>query len=168
MSAKIYDIGRIYKISSPNTDKIYIGSTIRNLNDRFKQHKYYTNNKEANNYRRVSDVLAFGDAVITELFKFENITLNELHSHEHKVILENKTVNAHLNGDGKKYEADKKRHDKEFTVCCMYCECEMKQRNMSNHIKSMKHCNKKIEVMKHELGPDFNKIKLNGKQCSIA
>jgi ribosomal protein S18 len=28
--------------------------------------------------------------------------------------------------------------------------------------------NKKIEVMKHELNPDFGKIKVNGKECSIS
>lgn len=168
MSTKIYDIGRIYKISSPNTYKIYIGSTVQSLNDRFSHHKRYFNYKEANNHRRSSDIIAYGDAVITELFKFENITLKVLREHEHKAILENNTVNAQLNGNGKKYEANRKRHEQEINVCCMYCDCEMKKRNMSNHVKSMKHCNKKIEVLKHELGPDFNKIKLNGKQCSIA
>lgn len=168
MSTKIYDIGRIYKISSPNTDKIYIGSTVQSLNDRFSHHKRYFNYKEANNHRKSSDIIAYGDAVITELFKFENITLNELHSHEHKVILENNVVNKQLNGDQKKIKEHRKHHDKEFTVCCMYCECEMKKRNMSNHIKSMKHCNNKIEVIKHELGTEFENIKLNGKKCSIS
>ena len=168
MSTKIYDIGRIYKISSPNTDKIYIGSTVQSLNDRFTHHKYYTKNKEANNYRRVSDIIAFGDAVITELFKFENITLTELHSHEHKVILENKTVNRQLSGNVKKYEANKKSHNNDPVIRCIYCECEMRKRNMSNHIKSMKHDNNKTEILKHVLGPAFEKIKLNGKQCSIA
>jgi hypothetical protein len=33
-----YQTGKIYKIVSQNTDKIYIGSTIQNLDDRLKQH----------------------------------------------------------------------------------------------------------------------------------
>jgi len=32
--------GFIYKITSPNTHNIYIGSTFNNINTRFKQHKY--------------------------------------------------------------------------------------------------------------------------------
>ena len=32
-------IGYIYKISSPSTDKIYIGSTIQSLKKRFIHHK---------------------------------------------------------------------------------------------------------------------------------
>jgi hypothetical protein len=38
-----YKNGKIYKICSPNTDKIYIGSTIVPLNTRFREHKKKTN-----------------------------------------------------------------------------------------------------------------------------
>jgi hypothetical protein len=33
-----YENGKIYKLVSPNTDKVYIGSTIRSLKERFKEH----------------------------------------------------------------------------------------------------------------------------------
>jgi hypothetical protein len=33
-----YENGKIYKLVSPNTDKVYIGSTIRTLSSRFKGH----------------------------------------------------------------------------------------------------------------------------------
>ena len=35
-----YDNAKIYKITSPHTDKIYIGSTTRPLNQRMHQHEY--------------------------------------------------------------------------------------------------------------------------------
>jgi hypothetical protein len=34
-----YSEGKIYKLTSSQTDKVYIGSTIRSLNVRFSNHK---------------------------------------------------------------------------------------------------------------------------------
>ena len=36
-----YQNGKIYKITSPSTNKIYVGSTTRLLNLRFRDHKYH-------------------------------------------------------------------------------------------------------------------------------
>jgi hypothetical protein len=35
-----YKNGKIYKITNPNNEKYYIGSTVLDLDKRFKQHKY--------------------------------------------------------------------------------------------------------------------------------
>lgn len=50
-------IGYIYKITSPSTDKIYIGSTTQTLIERFKCHKYH---KSCNSKL----ILTFSDSVI--------------------------------------------------------------------------------------------------------
>ena len=47
-----YDNGKIYKITSPHTDKVYVGSTIRSLKERLRKHldmyKRYQNGKSKN------------------------------------------------------------------------------------------------------------------------
>ncbi len=63
-------IGRIYKIVSPNTDKVYIGSTIRSLNKRFNNHMSEYRKYVDNTYKkhiRSFDVIACGDASIVLL-----------------------------------------------------------------------------------------------------
>ena len=151
-------------ISSPNTDKVYIGSTIHALTTRFSRHK------AIGNTTRSSIIIAAGDAKITELFKFETCTIKELRAKEYEYIQQHKDKLVNLSGTKgmTNLEFSKKQYEQEFTECCMYCGIEMKQRHMKQHCKSMKHCNKKIEVMKHELSPEFGNIKLNGKECSIS
>ena len=38
MDTKI--IGRVYKLTSSHTDEVYIGSTVQELSDRLREHKY--------------------------------------------------------------------------------------------------------------------------------
>ena len=61
----------VYKISSPSTDKVYIGSTTRSLNRRFSQHKGIGNNT------RSKEIIALGDAVIECLEKVDADTMKE-------------------------------------------------------------------------------------------
>ena len=81
-------MGIIYKISSPHTEKVYIGSTICTLKKRLQGHKanykMYMNGK----YHFVTsfEVIKLGDTVIEELEKLENITLVELHHREGYLI----------------------------------------------------------------------------------
>ena len=46
-----YNEGKIYKITSDHTNRIYIGSTTRNLNDRITKHKCYYNKWKDNKTR---------------------------------------------------------------------------------------------------------------------
>lgn len=147
-------------ISSPNIDRVYIGSTIQALTQRFSVHKSNRNST------RSAIIIAAGDAKITELFKFETCTIEELRSKEYEYIQQYKDKLVNIRETKK--EENKKVYERELKECCMYCECEMKQKHMKQHCRSMKHNLKKIEVMKHELGPEFRKIKLNNKECSIA
>jgi len=47
-----YNEGKIYKITSDHTNRIYIGSTTRNLNDRITTHKCYYNKWKDNKTRQ--------------------------------------------------------------------------------------------------------------------
>ena len=111
-------------VSSPNTDKVYIGSTVQSLTARFARHK------AVSNHTRSVIIIAAGDAKITELFKFETCTVQELRDKEHQ-----NTKN----------------------ICCV-CGGKYTHKNKTQHFKSKKHV----------LGQEFEKIKVNGKECSIA
>jgi len=100
-------IGRIYKITSPQTDKIYIGSTINGLLERLMNHKsQFKNNK--NNYCSSKEIVCFSDCKIelidiiefenkSELFKLEKTYIittpncvNKMHSETYKRIKVNR------------------------------------------------------------------------------
>jgi hypothetical protein len=63
-------IGKIYKISSCETDKIYIGSTKLNLNERLKEHKKDYKAFIKGNGRYISSC---------ELVKFSNVEIELIH-----------------------------------------------------------------------------------------
>jgi len=63
-------IGRIYKITSPSTDKIYIGSTTKTLSYRFSSHKI--------NHCSSIEIINYGDSKIELLEEFECQDKDEL------------------------------------------------------------------------------------------
>ena len=63
--------GYIYVISSPSTDKIYIGSTTNNLNHRLAVHK---NDRDCTS----ENIIKYGDAVINMIEEVEYNNENEL------------------------------------------------------------------------------------------
>lgn len=63
-----YDNAKIYKITSQNTDDVYIGSTCRVLDDRFRNHKNDYSRWVKNNeckYLISYEILKYADAKIT-------------------------------------------------------------------------------------------------------
>ena len=77
-------IGRIYKITSSNTDKIYIGSTSKKLTERLRSHeidyKRYQNGKY--HYVKSYDILEKENYRIQLLEQIEYETKKELHERE--------------------------------------------------------------------------------------
>ena len=67
------ELSFVYKISSPQNDKVYIGSTSKKLNVRLNQHKIaynrFLNGKGKN--QGSFDVVKFNDCIIEELESFE-------------------------------------------------------------------------------------------------
>ena len=57
-----YKNGKIYQILSPNTDKVYIGSTTQPLHKRFYEHKSKVTKPD--HYRASCEVIKAGDAKI--------------------------------------------------------------------------------------------------------
>lgn len=71
-----YSKGKIYVIRSPNTEKVYIGSTVRCLKRRFRQHT------DTRNCCRSGEIIKFGGAYIELLEDYACKTRVELESRE--------------------------------------------------------------------------------------
>ncbi len=85
-------VGRIYKLSSPQSDKMYIGSTTKTLKRRLVQHKgdYRSYLKEQTNYRSSFELIKCDDCYI-ELIKEVCCTKKQL------LILEGEETNKYEN-----------------------------------------------------------------------
>jgi hypothetical protein len=78
--------GRIYAIRSPNTDKIYIGSTTIPLTKRMYYHKHKTNNCSS------KEIINMMDAYIELLENYKCKDKNELHRREGELIRQYKDI----------------------------------------------------------------------------
>ena len=105
-----YDNGKIYKISSPHTDKIYIGSTTRCLRERMTEHR---NNKV--NGITSDKILQHGEGYIELLEDYPCNNKQELFKKEGEFIRENKCLNRCIAGRTiKEYREDNKETKKEY------------------------------------------------------
>jgi hypothetical protein len=118
-----YNNGKIYKLTSSQTDEIYIGSTIKSLNNRFSGHKCSYKRwlkGQMDKYKTTSfDLLQFADVKIELIKEFPCETKKELEKEEGKLILENNCVNKCVAGRTKKeyrkeYDAVNKDKIKEY------------------------------------------------------
>jgi hypothetical protein len=98
-----YSNGKIYAIMSPHTDKMYIGSTIDTLHNRFRKHKTKKNCSSI-------EVLHHLDCYIQLIQMFPCNSKQELNRQEGKYILNNDCVNKRVAGRTKK-EYDEQNKD---------------------------------------------------------
>jgi len=79
-----YSKSKIYCIKSGQTDKVYIGATIKRLCERFSQHKSYYQkymfNNQQGTYEDYYDILKFSDATIQLLEKIDCKDKDELNA----------------------------------------------------------------------------------------
>jgi exosome complex RNA-binding protein Rrp4 len=137
--------GTIYMISSPNTDKVYIGSTIQKLIDRFSLHKAVSNDT------RSRIIIESGDAVITAIDSIEDEDKEELKIKELEYIQLYKDICVNIKGtkdsyskeykspgmlDGRKKEQQNTKND-----CCI-CGGKYTNKHKVRHFKSAKHISK--------------------------
>ena len=85
-----YSLGKIYKITSPNCDEVYIGSTTCSLNDRFSEHKSACKTKKVSSHI----VIDKGDAIIQFIEDFPCKSRKELERREGEIM---KTVLNYCN-----------------------------------------------------------------------
>ena len=143
-----YSEGKIYKLTSSQTDKVYIGSTIKSLNARFSDHKCDYKRWLKSQMHNISsyDLLQFADVKIELIKEFPCETKKELEKEEGKLILENNSVNKHVAGRTKTESNKIYRHKNKEKIYekgkeKFPCECGGKYiyGNKSRHFKSKKH-----------------------------
>jgi hypothetical protein len=104
--------GFVYKISSPQTDKVYIGSTFKKLKTRLYQHKIaYTRFLNGGKNLGAFDVVKYDDCVIEELESFEGLNRKGLSVFERKWydIYKNKVCNINIPNRTKRDWEDENR-----------------------------------------------------------
>lgn len=86
MPEKIYEIGYVYKIITPNSNLCYIGSTHKKLCTRLSQHEWeYKNAHKRNNISSIQ-LMGLGNCQIVEMERHLNITLKELKKYEDDIM----------------------------------------------------------------------------------
>ena len=148
-----YNKAQIYKIVSPNTSKVYYGSTTQPLNDRFSHHK---------NHSKCSsrEIINAGDADIKHIEWFPCDNRDALEDREAYFILNNwdDCVNTRVPGavrraggqktyqqayeQTEKYKAQKKAHQNTPIQCT--CGTWSTRQNIKRH-QQTKTCKKIIE-----------------------
>jgi predicted metal-dependent hydrolase len=82
-----YQNGKIYKITSPHTDKVYIGSTAyRNLSRRFNEHKRDAKFPKKGRSVRSKIIIHAGDPVIELIMNYPCTSKEELTAKEEEII----------------------------------------------------------------------------------
>ena len=143
-----YQLGKIYKIISDQTEKIYIGSTTKKyLSDRMSQHRWdYKIGKNKSSKK----IIRYDDAKIILIEKYPCGSIEELHAREQYWINENKDicVNKYVAYTGltsKEYQKEYFKIHAKKIIPCLYCDCEIKSPyNIWIHNRRKKHiANKK-------------------------
>jgi hypothetical protein len=104
-----YKLGKIYQIWSPNTDEVYIGSTVQPLHKRFHDHKTTLTSKK---YTTAREVLKCGEAKIELIEDYPCEKKSELNRREGQVMrgYDNR-VNVKIAGrTPAEWRADNKEH----------------------------------------------------------
>ena len=130
--------GIVYKISSPSTDKIYIGSTIQSLKNRFKQHERKYNNISS------KQIIDYKNAIIESIEEIECNSLFDLRDRERYYIELNRNICVNLlipNRTKKEYYDDNKDRCKQYGNEKHTCECGglYSNGNKSRHMNSLLH-----------------------------
>jgi hypothetical protein len=154
-----YQNGKIYKICSDNTDKVYIGSTcVKYLSQRLQAHlekyKEYINLNRYNQKYSSFEILECGDYRIELIENHPCNSKDELHKREGYFIKELNSVNKNIAGRKRqqRYIEDKDRilkqqkkyekKNKEIISAkrsvkkeCDICGSFVSKRNMARHLK---------------------------------
>jgi hypothetical protein len=124
---------KIYKLTSPNTDLVYVGKTIQTLHRRFQKHRNSWTNPNAD-YCSSQIMLEFGEVSIEMIEETENkdregFWINELNScNKVKFKYDNKET------DKLYRENNKERINGE--IICELCGASTSRNNIRRHQKS--------------------------------
>lgn len=136
-----YYLGKIYKIVSPSTNLMYIGSTTQTLDKRFSNHIccYYNRNSV-----KSCEIIKFNDAYIELIEEYPCNTKKELELREAYYIKQNRNqcVNKTIPRRTKRqYWLDNKADIDEYRGFQIDCECGGKYtvKHRATHFKTDRH-----------------------------
>lgn len=123
-----YQEGKIYAIKSDKFDKIYIGSTTRELNIRFNEHKHRKDKKICTS----SLLMIYDDVHIDLIEKYECNSKEELKKREAEIIKLFNCVNKQIPLQSKK-EYHKKYN--KIDIECEKCNKILRKNHLARHKK---------------------------------
>jgi len=132
---------KIYKITSPQIDKIYIGSTTKNLNERLRGHKKSLKNYNKGIYSYITsfEIIIFNDCKIELIEEFPCNSKKELRIRERHHIEQNENVInqriPYLSLEEKKNNTKKFQNTK---IICNICKKEITKNYLNRHQKTKK------------------------------
>ena len=112
-----YSSGKIYALKSAQTDKVYIGSTIRPLKIRLSNHKkdYNRYNQGKGHYKYSNELVKYDDAYIELLEEYSCDNKLQLNRKEGEYMRQYDCVNKNIAGRTlKEWRVDNKEHTKEY------------------------------------------------------
>ena len=131
--------GRIYKIKSPQTEKVYIGSTIQTLQNRLIKHKsgYKRYQSGKGNNMTSYEILKHGDATIELIDEREYETMTELQYKEREYI------ELHKNAVNKQKPLLKENERDQYDIYRCKCDCggSYVNKHKASHMRTKKHKN---------------------------
>ena len=150
---KLILVGRIYAIKSPNTDKVYIGSTSKTLETRLKTHykNYNCWLKGKSSYVTSYDILKEGRAYIELIEEHEMITRKDLEKKEGIIIKQTENcVNKIINGQS--IQEWRALHPEKIHECAKKSQNKMKEKTMLYGItqKPKTKKQKNMSIISHE------------------
>ena len=156
-------IGRIYKITSINTDKIYIGSTTKKLTERLRKHEYNYKAFKNGKYNSVKSfkILEKENYEIELLQEIEFETKNELLVREGYYIRQNRDICVNNNipcRTIKQYRKDNADKIREVN----------RQYRKDNMVKIKEQHSEKIECLCGKTYTRHNKVRHNKSKIHIA
>ena len=152
-----YTYGKIYKIVSDKTNKVYIGSTCKNLSERLRAHQSCWCNYKKGNYCRVTVFELFelgGKCKIELVCDFPCNNADELRMKEYEIMqlpeykdiivnknrpFNNRTRDERLTAQKNYYSSTKAIRRTEITHCC--CGYTYSYYTKSRHLRSIQHIN---------------------------
>ncbi len=143
-----YSKGKIYKIVSNCTNKIYIGSTtLDRLSTRLALHRHH--GKNLIKYKNITSrkILKYGDAKIILLEKYPCETRDELMAREQYWMDKYKHLHVNkLNSVPVKENSIKYRENNIRRKICLYCDIDLNANAYKIHCESHNH-KKNVKIM---------------------
>jgi len=151
-------VGRIYKIKSPNIDKVYIGSTSKTLEDRFKNHYRSYNSWLKGTSGRITsfDIIKEGHAYIELVEEHEMITRKDLERKEGETMKKtDNCVNKNVAG-----RTDKEYYDENKDKICK----KVYEYRLKNKDKVLERCKEYYDENKQKICKRMNEYYDENKQ----